>query len=209
MTVNDSDLRSDYQRALEHRRGPDRHACPSVEAIEALVEGSGAESQRLATLDHVMSCAACQREFELLRAIGAAGRPRRTALQPRTYALAAAVVLVVGASIFYALGRQSEPLLRGEPSAIAAPVPLTPRGDVEVAAARRFTWRPIPNATRYLVELVAPGGAVRALGTVTDTVWQLPDSVQLDRGEELEWWVRAEFPDGRQMRSSLTRVRLR
>jgi hypothetical protein len=209
MTESDSDLRSDYQRALTHRRSEDRQACPSVEAIEALVAGSQAESARLVALDHVMSCAGCQSEFELLRAIEAAGRPRRPTLSLQTYAIAAALVLVVGASFFFAIGRQQQPLLRGEPSGDRAPVPVAPRGDVEVAAAREFTWRPIPNATRYLVELLAPGGAVRAVGVATDTSWQLPDSVTLNRGEELEWWVRAEFPDGRQTRSSLTRVRLR
>jgi hypothetical protein len=207
VTVLDADLRERYQRAVAQRLTKDRSACPSVEALEALAGRTGAESARLATLDHVMKCAACQADFELFRAIHGAGKSTRPALAPRWYAIAAAAVLVVGMS-FFAL-RDSPPLMRGDSAAAGGPVPIAPRGDVEVATTRRFVWRSVPNAIRYAVELLETGGRVRATAAVTDTVWQLPDSVQLRSGLELDWWVRAELPGGREERSPFVRLRVR
>ena len=43
--------------------------CPTPEAILALVRREGGEHERLATLEHVMSCAACHREYEWLQAV--------------------------------------------------------------------------------------------------------------------------------------------
>lgn len=208
MTVHDAGLRNDYQRAVAQRRTADRRGCPSIEAIETLATGEGAEAARLATLDHVMQCAACQADFEMFRAIHSAGRSSRSAIAPRWYAIGAAAVLVIGVSTF-ALMRDSGPLMRGDSAPAGLPVLITPRGDVDVASTRRFVWSAIPNATRYRVELLEPGGRVRATAALTDTVWQLPDSVQVRSGERLEWWVRAELPGGREERSPFVRVRVR
>lgn len=201
----DADLRSSYQRAVEQRRSADRQACPSTDDLEALASKAGAEPRRLATLDHVMKCAACQADFELFRAIHRAGKLGRPVFNPRWYAIAAAAVLVVGVS-FFAL-RDSQPLMRGDSAAAGSPALIAPRGEVEVAAT--FIWRSVPNATRYYVELLEPGGRVRATAALTDTVWQLPDSVQLRAGEELDWWVRADLSGGREERSPFVRVRVR
>ena len=46
---------------------------PAPEVIAALVRREGPEEGRLATLDHVMSCADCRRDFDLLRAVERAG----------------------------------------------------------------------------------------------------------------------------------------
>ncbi|HET7240096.1 MAG TPA: hypothetical protein VFI77_02985, partial [Gemmatimonadales bacterium] len=62
--------------------------CVSPEAMLALLEREGLESERLATLEHVMSCPDCHREYEWLAAVGqaatkAGGRPARQALWRR------------------------------------------------------------------------------------------------------------------------------
>jgi hypothetical protein len=173
--------------------------------MEALASGAGPEAQRLATLDHVMKCAACQQDFELFRALHGAGRSERPAVAPRWYAIAAAAVLVVGIAFF--ASRDAGPVMRGDSEMAAALV--SPVGDVPAAEARRFVWRAVPNAERYAVEVLERGGGVRASATLSDTVWQLPDSVQIRSGDDLEWLVRAEMPDGRQLRSPVTSIRLR
>lgn len=177
--------------------------------MAALASGAGSESARLATLDHVMKCAACQADFELFRAIHQAERSARPASAPRWYAIAAAALLLVGTSIYFGVRQGSAPLLRGDSAADGVPALIAPRGDVQVAAARRFVWRAVPNATRYAVELLEPGGRMRATAALKDTVWQLPDSVQLRADEELDWWVRAELPGGREERSRFVRLRMR
>ena len=58
----------DMLLALRGETETGREACPEVERILTLVEGSGSEEARLALLDHVMACPHCHNEFELLRA---------------------------------------------------------------------------------------------------------------------------------------------
>ena len=62
-----------YGRRVAARRegGGSDHA--AVEAILAVVRREGTEQERLATLEHVMSCAACHREYEWLKAVDQAG----------------------------------------------------------------------------------------------------------------------------------------
>ena len=89
------------RRARRRRRwARARHVSP--EAIAALARREGSETERLATLDHVMSCRECRAEFDLLRAVEQAGaqsgrgeeRRRRTWFVPA--ALAATLLLAVG-----------------------------------------------------------------------------------------------------------------
>jgi hypothetical protein len=203
----DADLRSSYQRAVDQRHTADRRACPSVEELEALATKSGAEQSRLTTLDHVMTCAACQQDFEMLRAIHGAGQSSRVVLAPRWYAIAAAAVLVAGVAFF--TFRDSGTVMRGNSATTGGPGLVAPQGAVNLQAARRFVWRSVPNASRYRIEVLDLGGRVVASAALSDTVWQLPDSVDVRSGEELEWLVRAELPDGREERSASARVRVR
>lgn len=62
-----------YARAVQRRSDPGRADCPGPDALLALVEHQGTEVERLATLDHVMGCVACARDFELLRAVRQTG----------------------------------------------------------------------------------------------------------------------------------------
>src|ERR671936_384188 len=89
--MSEERLRELYARALEARAPADREQCPPPEALLALARREGPEAQRLETLDHVMSCARCRAEFDLLRAIEAAGAGEgqarsETRSQPRAHA---------------------------------------------------------------------------------------------------------------------------
>lgn len=67
--MNDEQLRAVYART-----SPARPGCAAPEEILALVQRDGAEADRLRILDHVMSCAECRGDFDLIRAVEIAGR---------------------------------------------------------------------------------------------------------------------------------------
>jgi len=68
--MTDEQLRELYSGSLP--RGGRQH-CVSPEAMLAVLRREGPEEQRLETLDHVMACAACRGELDLLRSIEQAG----------------------------------------------------------------------------------------------------------------------------------------
>src|SRR3954451_19506200 len=104
--MTDEALRRAYREGLAEQAG--RTDCPPPEALAALVGGEGDELGRLAVLDHVMSCTACHRDFELLRAVERA-RPAVTHEKARTWALAASVVLALGAGTWMLRGELARP----------------------------------------------------------------------------------------------------
>jgi hypothetical protein len=208
--VSDRRLRELYASAVSGRAAGTGGPHPAPEALAALVRREGTEEARLATLDHVMSCAECRRDFDLLRAIeragvesGAAGRAgaRRSWFVPA--ALAASLLVAIG------LGRT-----------LLTPANDTTRGDgdsgvvlvqpaVEAAAGDSlvFAWRPVPGASRYELELLDAGGSVAASAATTDTTASPGAARSLPPGD-YRWWVRATTSDARPLRSALRPLRL-
>src|SRR3954451_7144100 len=98
--VSDERLRDLYAAAMKAGVTSTGGSHPSPEAIADLVNRTGGEAERLAILDHVMSCAECRRDFDLLRTVervaGGAARPavRRSWVLPA--ALAATLLVAVG-----------------------------------------------------------------------------------------------------------------
>ena len=151
-------------------RPPARAASiPPPEAIAALVRREGPEEARLATLDHVMSCADCRRDFDLLRAVeragvesGAAGARggRRAWLHAggaRRVGPARGRRRPDGAALRRATTRPAATATRA-----VVLVPARPRGQAGDAAHLRLACRS-PGASRYELELLDAGGGV-ALG---------------------------------------------
>src|SRR5215208_1442587 len=102
--MSDTRLQELYARALDRRSGGAN--CVTPEELLALVRSDGREEQRLRVLDHVMSCAECRREFELLRALTKAGESSAGRFQDRVQwkrlaplAVAASLLIVVGAML--------------------------------------------------------------------------------------------------------------
>jgi hypothetical protein len=190
--MTDSQLRDIYTRSLTKPAG-----CPSPEALEALVTRAGAEESRLATLDHVMSCVACQQDFELLRAIHAAeqvntqARPRRSV----TPWLAAAVVLIAAGAITVTELQRPNPT-RGSSAT----------SDIALVGALNgsLVWRAIPGAVRYDVEIVDATGATIFHANTSDTTAALPTTLPTG---SLSWWVRATLRDGSARRSAILPIR--
>jgi hypothetical protein len=191
--MTDSELREIYTRALTSRT-TDRADCPAPEAIEALVARRGSEEERLATLDHVMSCAACTKEFELLRAIHAAEareRPRRNI----TWLVAAAVLIVAGSLTLTRVQPPANPTRGGS---IPSDIPLV--GTVNHA----LVWHPVPDAVRYDVEIVDQLGATVFSARTSDTTAAVPADLP---NTSLNWWVRATLRDGSERRSAIVSLR--
>jgi hypothetical protein len=203
--VSDERLRELYATAVRGRTARPGGEHPAPEAIAALVRREGAEEARLATLDHVMSCAECRRDFDLLSAVeraglesGAAGRAgaRRSWFMPA--ALAASLLIAIG--LGRTLTRPADDITRGGGgSAIAL---LQPAAAAVAGDSLIFAWRPVPGASRYELELLDAGGSVAASAQITDTTAS-PAAVRALPPGEYHWWVRAATSDGQPLRSAL------
>jgi len=66
--MNEGDFVRLYQRGTANRRDAARVGCVPPEALLAVVEQQGSEEERLASINHAMTCADCGEELELLRA---------------------------------------------------------------------------------------------------------------------------------------------
>jgi hypothetical protein len=203
--VSDERLRELYATAVRGRAGRAGGEHPAPEAIAALVRREGAEDARLATLDHVMSCAECRRDFDLLSAVeraglesGAAGRAgaRRSWLMPA--ALAASLLVAIG--LGRTLMRPADDTTRG--GGESAVVLLQPAAEAVAGDSLSFAWRPVPGASRYELELLDAGGSVTASALTADTTAS-PVAVRKLPPGEYRWWVRAATSDGRPLRSPL------
>ena len=209
--VNDQQLREIYSGIMTSRARRST-PCPAPEAILTLVRREGDEDARLATLDHVMTCAECRGEMDLLRSIETAGaeltgaeaakaaRPaRRSWLIPAT--LAASVVLALALGRLMLPGVPEDEVVRSGSDGgvtLLAPPPELPAGSpVE------FAWHPIPGATRYRLEVLTGGGEVALEAETADTTMTLQSAATLAPGD-YQWWVGA----GPEVRSRLRPLRL-
>ncbi len=210
--VNEERLREIYSGVLASRgaRAGRTAACPSPEAVLALVRREGAEDSRLATLDHVMSCAECRSEFDLLWSIelagaeaGANARPgRRSWLVPAALAASVLLAVLVG-RLALPTAPESEVVRSGSVGGVTllAPPPESPAGSPIL-----FAWHPIPGAGRYRLEVLTDGGEVALEAETADTAITLQSAAGLAPGD-YKWWVGAT-PAGTTARSALRPLRL-
>jgi hypothetical protein len=218
--MSEERLRELYARALEAREPVQREQCPPPEALLALARREGPEAERLETLDHVMSCARCRSEFDLLRSIDAAGagegqargavksstrafaRKRWTTFVP--LALAATLVLAVALGPGRNLWQPgSGEVMRGTPAEATL---LAPAPEVDAGTPLTFMWRPVPQARRYALEVLTPDGAAVFETRTGDTVIVAPRPLAPG---EYQWWVRAIAEDGSELSSVTRRLRVR
>lgn len=189
MTTDDR-LREVYGRALAGDvAGGAGSVHPTPEEILALVRREGPEAERLARLDHVMSCRSCRDSFELLRSIETAGaqadRTRLRRILP--LALAASIVLAIGVAILQRADLVQRPdVLRGGADAVTL---LAPPTEVDATQPLAFAWRPVAGALRYNLEVLDSAGAVIFSRTTTDTV--VAPTLSLTARAEYRWLVRA------------------
>ena len=216
--LEDKQLRELYDRMLDARRTGGRIQCTSPERILAVVRRTGSDEDRLTTLDHVMSCGECAREFELVRAIEDVGMesvtsrpavpapPRASWRRYTPLALAASLVLAVGVGLLWRDGPSgSDGVTRGT-SAVTL---LAPPAEVRSNGGIAFAWRPVAGTVRYELEVVDSTGAVAFSTTTSDTTAALPNTTRLAPGAAYRWWVRASDAAGAQRASEMRRLRVR
>jgi len=211
--MSDEKLRELYARATSARPNPRRVDCPTPEALEALAKREGPEDQRLATLDHAMACADCRQELELLRAIEQAGRAEKGASAVHTrwrrpIVLALGTALAAGAALVAVLGpwsarQDSTVVMRGAATDVRLAAPAA--DTVVSAGGLTFSWRSVPDARRYTLEVLTSAGAVRARRETTDTSAAI-SAAELGTGD-LRWTVRADM-NGGELHSPTRRLRV-
>jgi hypothetical protein len=195
--VTEREIQDLYGQALSSA-GAGSPDCVSPEALLALVRREGPEAVRLQTLDHVMGCDACLREYELLRGIekageevGATGSAVRRIWRMAPLALAASVLLLIGIGVGYERLAEGPDVVRGGGESI---VLLTPASGVPANSEVAFSWTSVPEAHSYELELLDRNNSPVFSRTTKDTAVVLP------RGEipagQYRWWVRAATPAG-------------
>jgi hypothetical protein len=194
--MSDTRLQELYAQALARRS--DAHAaagCVTPEQLLALVRREGAESDRLATLDHVMGCPACRQEFDLLRAVESAGRRiaqdrpvRSIGRRLAPFALAASLLLAVGVGLLVR-SRSAGDTVRGGKGPLTL---LSPGNDVSPDQPIVFAWRRAPGVNRYQIEVLDQNGKAMFSQVTRDTtvIWR----AGLPAGKQYQWWVRDLTP---------------
>jgi hypothetical protein len=216
--TDDATLRDAYRELMAARESRDRSACPAPEALLAVVERKGDDTSRLATLDHVMSCTACRRDFDLLRTAALSAEQSASAEVPelhvvrgggssarrfplRSLAVAAGLVVAVGVGLLTWHPGTRQPLLRGDEHTV---VLLAPEHHADGSALLR--WHAVPGAAAYRVEVFAPSGRTVVADTVSDSTFVLPATANASNGEQLRWMVTALHGDGHEVQSRAERV---
>lgn len=214
--IDDATLRDAYQELFAARSPHNRGECPPPEALLAIVERTGNETDRLATLDHVMTCARCRLDLDLLRTAAVAaeetmaepvipvggvrgGLVRRFPLRP--LAIAAGLVVAVGIGLLSRKPGERPPLLRGSAHTVVLIAPEH-RSD----GSTLLRWRPLPDAMRYRVEVFAATGRTVVTDTVADSAFLLPAAATAGREEQLRWMVTALHGDGHEVHSPAERI---
>lgn len=209
---DDTRLRHAYERLVAEPRAEARAACPSGEALLAVVERAGAEEARLLTMEHVMQCAACRRDLELLGAAltaateAGAHRPADTVVRPirerrqfpmRALAAAAGIVFVIGVGV---IGRRGDDGT-GTPRFRSTGRPRLTLVDPVTAAdgSVLLQWRSVPNTVHYRIEVFDAAGRTMTTATVSDTTFTLGASPA--RGDSLRYVITAVQADAGEVTS--------
>lgn len=197
-----------YRHRVVARGASDDASCVSPEAILAVVRREGSEAERLATLEHVMSCSPCHREYEWLSAVDRAavesggvpaGVARGSWWRARPLALAASLLLAVG--LGFLVGRVVSGGPEVERGGAGEIVLLAPPPDAAPSGPITFAWHALPEASGYVLEVQRPDGSVAFTDTTSDTTASLAEPDRVLPDTEYRWWVR-EITDGAEPRSS-------
>lgn len=217
--TEDARLRALYQDALARRTAARDTVGEEVQPaqLEALAAGRLAADAALPLIDRVMSDPVLLQEFELLRAVHAAGADAAPGALPRAkprvsarwVSLAAAAVLVVAVPLTWRMwnadGRTDvDSAVRSASGGVAL---STPARDATVEAPVRLSWLAVSGAVRYRVEVVTEDGALVVAETTTDTMVTL-GAERLRGAGVYQWSVEAVAPSG-DRRSENSRFTLR
>jgi hypothetical protein len=188
--MSDEELRRLYAVVVARRTTPDGGACPSPEALQRVAERVGTEAERLAVLDHIGECAACQEELEFFRVAGGEPPGRRRFV---LVGLAAAAVILLAATLLWRQRASPADELRGSGDHLEL---VAPRGVLVSRSSPVFTWRALPGASGYAFELLDNRDSPIYQTMLGDTTLLLPDSVVLVADSGYSWRVRGRLSSG-------------
>jgi hypothetical protein len=123
-------------------------------------------------------------------------------------ALAAALLLAVGLGVRERFGERD---VSDVPRAAAGEVALvapTEGGAVETAPPPAFVWQSVPQARRYVLEVMTDEGALLLALPTGDTAVTAALPAATEEGT-YRWSVRAQLADGTERRSAARRLRIR
>ena len=195
--MDDDELRRAYGEPRESR---DRSSCPGTDALRAVIERDGPEAERLAVVDHVMACAPCRAEFDLIRSFAV---PRPPLVRWQSPALAIAAVALLSVGVWWT--RRAAPVVTRGTAAEVVPVTAA---EERLGPADALVWRSVAGAIGYRVELRDSGGVLIGRDTTSDTAIAIR-RLQSDPAESRVYWsVMARRGDGSELRSLPRPIRL-
>lgn len=201
MTAPDESRLEAAYRALVDRESGDAPA-PEIpaEVLQQLAEGTYVGPDRDALIDRALSHDASAREFAFFLDLHNARPQQRSATSVRRWALAASMVVVAALGVRW-LGTDPgpDPLRSSVSDAVAV---LEPADGAVFDTTVTFAWRPVPDASSYLVEVVRDDGTTVATTTTGDTTASVLPTMAVASGERLSWWVTATLSDGTSRRST-------
>ena len=212
--MSDQSLQAAYQAHVGKNTPANREGCPTADELNVLAASGdvGDNSAQTATLEHVLSCAVCRPEFELLRAANvaerAAAQAARTPFTQQRIALAATLLLAVGIG-GEAWRRSQVSLTRATPADGSDVVLVSPASKNAQPVSGKFVWRAVSGAVAYQLEVLDSAGTAVVQATTADTTVHLStsDSLRVAALPVFDWMVTARRSDGNERRSALTRVR--
>jgi hypothetical protein len=182
---------------------------PAPELIAAAAERQGAEVERMRTLDHIATCTACRKEFDLLRATHDAARQMTPSTwRLRGFGIAAAAAVVIAATLTIArwngphAGVAQLDRSAGSQKADHAITLVAPIGFVSPHATR-FIWHSVRTANGYHLEVLDDSGAVALRTDTRETTYVAP---QLAPSRTYQWWVQARV-NGEAWRSEFGEIK--
>jgi len=196
---DDTRLRSAYQRLTEDESRVTPAADIAPETLQQLAEGTYLGADRDALIDRALAHESTARELALFLDLRNASEPRQAAVQWRRWALAASLVIVAVSGIrLFGVGAADDPLR----SSTAGVTVVLPEESASFGGATVFAWRPVGDASSYVVEVLREDGTPVATLTTSDTTATLVPSAPVPAGERLSWWVTATLADGTRRRSA-------
>ena len=167
--------------------------------LAAYLEGQ-LDDERVGQVEsHLSACHECRSELSsAARALRGVRRAKRRAIQSPAVAVAAAIVLLLGAAVVADRLAEDGGVFRGDGgSSQTEGVPLLQpvqpiSGSLVARDSLRFEWRSLGGADGfYTLTLTDMEGDVLWRGTTRDTVLSLLDEVALERGSTHFWYVDA------------------
>ena len=201
--MNDEELRRAYRQSSK-AAPPGPH--PEPEELARIVNGEGAEADRLAVLEHALRCPTCGPELDLLRAASEGSRAaHRQMPATRWLALAAVAILVIGLGTLALRSRRMAPaddVMRGRAAAMSL---IAPANGASVAPPIHLAWHAADGAVSYRVELLSTTGELIGAWTTRDTTLEIADSTRVRARGSYDVWVRATLEDRTDLSSSIVR----